>query len=471
MENRGGNILSYIDHTIGAYLRRSVFFPFYWKYIKRSNVVGYYQELKNHQWNTLEENKKIQQKKLYKLIEYAGQNIPYYKKVIQEYNIQFSEDNIFEDIKKFPLLTKEVIRNHFNELYKFSDSTYFRNHTSGSTGEPAIFYQDKYFREWRTATKIFVNEWAGRKIGQPMVELLGAVQDILKEDQGIKAYLRHPFYAVTSLDSYRMTEKNMYDYVRKINTIKPYLIYTYTNSIDELARFIQTHHLAIYSPQAIMTTAGVLFPEIRKRVEEVFGAPLFDNYGSRETGGIACNCEKNEGLHLMPDVHYMEILDDNLREVNLGKAGEIVVTLLTNYTMPLIRYTIEDRGILSKKTCSCGRGFPLLEKVEGRIRNMFKNKQGDLIDGAYFISLIYYRNYVKQLQIIQKTVDCIVINLVLKDSKKIQEARKDFQEINKKIRLVMGNETKINYNIVDEIEPTKAGKHMYTFSQAKDCCL
>jgi len=460
--------LSYIDHTIGAYLRGSVFFPFYWKYIKHSNLLNYYQELKIHQWNTIEENKKIQQKKLYKLIDYASQNIPYYKRVIQEYNIQFSEDNIFDDIKKFPLLTKDVIREHFDELYKFRDSTYFRNHTSGSTGEPAIFYQDKHFREWRTATKIFVNEWAGRKNGQPMIELLGAVQDILKESQGMKTYLSQQFYAVTTLNSYMMTEKNMYDYVRKINNIKPCLIYTYTNSIDELARFIQNHHLAIYSPGAIMTTAGVLFPEIRKRVGEVFGVPLFDNYGSRETGGIACNCEKNEGLHLMPDLHYVEILDDNSREVNPGESGEIVVTLLSNYTMPLIRYIIEDRGILSGKVCSCGRGFPLLEKVEGRIRNMFKNKQGDLIDGAYFISLIYYRNYVKQLQIIQKTVDYIIINLILKDSNKIQEARKDFKEISKKIRLVMGHETKIKYNIVDKIEPTKAGKHMYTFSQVKD---
>jgi len=460
--------LSYINHTIGSYLRGSVFFPFYWKYIKRSNLLNYYQELKIHQWNTIEENKEIQRKKLYKLIDYASQNIPYYQRIIQDYDIQFSEDTIFDDIKKFPLLTKEVIRNHFDELYKFRDRTYFLNHTSGSTGEPAIFYQDRYFREWRDATKIFFDEWAGRKIGQPMILLWGAVQNILKERRGIKAYLKQQLYAVITLNSYRMTEKKMYDYVRKINSIKPCLIYAYTNSIDELARFIQDHHLTIYSPGAIMTTAGVLFPEIKKKVEKVFDSPLFDIYGSNETGGIACNCEKNEGLHLMPDLHYVEILDDNSREVNPGEPGEIVVTLLSNYTMPLIRYTTEDRGILSEKVCSCGRGLPLLEKVEGRILNMFRNKEGDLISSGYFVSLIYLRDYVKKFQIIQKTVDYIVINLVLKDNQKIQEVKKDFENINKKIKLVMGDETKIEYNIVDKIEPTKAGKHMYAFSQVED---
>jgi phenylacetate-CoA ligase len=334
LKNGGLSFLSYINQKIGTYLRKNIIFPFYWKYIKHSNVLSCYKVLRNHQWNILEENQEIQRKKLYLLIKYASQNIPYYQGIIKEQNLRFSEDTIFDDIKKFPILTKKIIRNNFNELYKFRDRTYFRNHTSGSTGEPAIFYQDKYCLEWKIATKIFFDEWAGRQIGEPMVKLWGAVQDILKEGQGIKAYLSQQFYGVTTLNSYMMTENNLYDYVRKINRIKPRLILTYTNSIDELARFIQDHHLTVYSPGAIMTSAGVLFPEIKKRVEEVFGAPLFDNYGSRETGGIACNCEKNEGLHLIPNIHYVEILDANAKEASPGESGEIVVTLLTNYTMP-----------------------------------------------------------------------------------------------------------------------------------------
>ena len=206
MENGGNNILSYIDHTIGVYLRRNVIFPLYWKYIKHSKVLSCYKTLRNHQWNTLEENKRIQGKKLYKLIEYASQNIPYYKRIIREYHIQFSEDTIFKDIKKFPLLTKDVIREHFDELYKFRDRTYYRNTSSGSTGEPIIIYQDSDYFAWNTATKIFFDEWAGRKIGEPMVKLWGSVQDILKGGHGFKGYLREQFSGVTTLNSFMMTE-------------------------------------------------------------------------------------------------------------------------------------------------------------------------------------------------------------------------------------------------------------------------
>ena len=131
--------MSYIDHTIGAYLRRYVVFPLYWKYIRRSNVLKYHQELKNHQWNTIEENREIQRKKLYTLIQYASQNIPYYQKIIQEYHLRFSEDTIFADIKKFPLLTKDIIRKNFEQLYKFRDKTYYR--LAGGAGKSPALWQ------------------------------------------------------------------------------------------------------------------------------------------------------------------------------------------------------------------------------------------------------------------------------------------------------------------------------------------
>lgn len=457
--------MSYIDHVIRVFLRKNIIFPFYWKYIKHSNVLSCYKTLRNHQWNTLEVNKKIQRKKLYSLIAYASQNIPYYKKIIKEHNIQFSEDTIFNDIKKFPILTKGVIRNNFNELYKFRDNTYYRNSSGGSTGEPVIFYQDSDYFAWNTAAKILFDEWAGRKLGEPMVKLWGSMQDILDGGQNFKGYLRQQLSGVTTLGSTRMTEKGMYEYVQRINHIKPQLILAYANCIGEFAHFIQNHDLPIYSPKAIMTSACVLYPEIRARIEDVFHATVFNRYGSREVGDVASNCEKSIGLHLIPNIHYLEIVDDEGREVKAGKSGNIIVTLLTNYTMPLIRYKIGDRGILSNKDCKCGHGLPLLEKVEGRTVGHFKNKRGDIVSGGFFLTILLFRKNIKQFQIIQEAIDYISINLVLIDKTKLKNMDKDFKEINQIIRKAMGNDTKIKYNIVDEIKLSPSGKYFYSFSK------
>ena len=465
MENGGETILSYVDHTIGAYLRRNVIFPFYWKYVKYSNVLSRYKTLRNHQWYTLEENKKIQQKKLYKLIEYASENIPYYKRIIQEYNIQFSEDTIFKDIKKFPLLTKDVIRNHFDQLYKFRDRTYYRNTSSGSTGEPVIFYQDSNYFAWNTAAKIIFDEWAGRKIGEPMVRLWGSTLDILKSSQGFKSYLKQLLSGVTTLSSTKASGEDMNRYLKTINKIKPALILAYANFMGDFTRFTQNHDLSIYSPRAIMTSACVLFPEIRKNIEDVFQTTLFNRYGSREVGNIACNCDKSIGLHLIPDIHYLEIVDDEGRELKAGKSGNIIITLLTNYTMPLIRYKIGDRGVLSKKKGLCRHGLPFLEKIEGRIVGHFKNKFGDIISGGFFFAILLSCKNIKQFQIIQEEIEFISISLVLIDKTKLKNMKKDFEEINKKIKSVMGNDTKIKYNIVNEIKPSSSGKHLYSYSK------
>ena len=459
-------ILSSLDAV--AKLRRNILLPIYWKYARQWRVLEYCEKLKDHQWNTIEENREIQRKKLHMLIKYANQNIPYYERIIKEHNIEFSEDTIFEDIKKFPVLTKEVIRNHFNELYKFRDNTHYRNTSGGSTGEPVIFYQDRYYLEWRTAAKILFNEWAGRKIGEPMVKLWGSLRDILKGSQGFKGYLKQQLYGVTILNSYRMTERDMYEYVKRINNIKPYLILTFTDGIDELARFIQKHSLSIYSPTAIMTSASVLYPEVRARIEEVFQASVFNRYGSREVGDIACNCKTSPGLHLIPDIHYVEIVDENGKEVKPGEPGEIIITSLTNYTMPLIRYKIGDRGILSNKDCKCGHGLPLLEKVVGRTKGVFKNKFGTFIDSGVFIRLFYFRDNIKQFQVIQESLDQITINLVLKDKQKLKVVEKDFMEISEVIKIIMGNDTKVKYNIVNEIKHSPSGKYMYTFSKIKN---
>jgi len=451
-----------------AKLRRNILLPIYWNYIRRLNTLKYYEKLRKLQWNTMEENREIQRKKLHMLIKYANQNIPYYKRMIKEDNIEFTEDTIFDDIKKFPVLTKELIRKHFDELYIFKDNTYYRNTSGGSTGKAVVFYQDKEYLDWANATKRLFNEWAGRRIGDPMIKLWGSLRDILEGGQGFKGYLRQQISGVTILNSYRMNEREMYEYVKRINNIKPRLLLAFPNSIDELARFIQKHHLSIYSPPAIMTSGGLLYPEVEVRIKEVFQAPVFNRYGSREVGDIACNCEENQGLHVIPNIHYIEILNNREKEVKAGEIGEIVITSLTNYSMPLIRYKIEDRGILSKKECSCGRGFPLLEKVEGRIRSMFRNKQGDLIDSGLFIRLFFFRDNIKQFQVIQESLDQITINLVLKDKQKLKVVIKDFREIGEVIKVIMGDDTKIKYKIVNEIKHSPSGKYLYTFSKIKN---
>jgi len=159
------------------------------------------------------------------------------------------------------------------------------------------------------------------------------------------------------------------------------------------------------------------------------------------------------------------ILKSLIKNCESGKMGEVVVTTLVNYTMPLIRFKIGDMAVLSNRQCSCGRGLPMIEKIVGRNVDVFKNIKGDLIDGEYFTHLIYFKDYIKKFQVIQEKEDYIIVKLVLDNEESFIKNKKDFDDIKDKIKLVMGNSIEIKYILVNDILPTTSGKYRYTISK------
>jgi hypothetical protein len=99
---------------------------------------------------------------------------------------------------------------------------------------------------------------------------------------------------------------------------------------------------------------------------------------------------------------------------------------------------------------------------------MFRNKEGNVIDGGVFIRLFFFRDNIKQYQVIQESLEHITINLVLKDKRQIKVIEKDFMQISKAVKLFMGRETIIKYNLVDVIDSSSSGKYRYVFSRVKD---
>lgn len=444
---------------IKASIARKIYFPLYSYLYRRDNSIQYFKFLKNAQWNSLEENRKIQADRLYKLIKYASQNIPYYKRIVNDNDITFSKNTIFDDVRKFPILSKDIIRNNFDNLRLIRKGVRWHlNQSGGSTGIPVKLIQDyEYYAKASTNTMLMDN-WAGYELGDPKIKLWGSILDILGESEGIHHRLARWITSVYSLNSFQMDNQKMRDYIYSINKIKPKMILAYAHSINELADFIKEKHLRVHSPKSIMTSAGLLYPSIRKKAEEVFRCPVFDRYGSREVGNIACECEKHEGLHVLIFTHYLEILNDNLQHCKKGETGEIYVTLLTNYSMPLIRYKIEDLAVYTEKMCSCGRGLPIIKNIVGRTSDFFITKSGKKVDGNLFYILIWNKEWILRWKIIQKKPDLLIYQMKVK----YDPPQDELNEIEHYAKKAMGDDCTVKFEYVDDIKPTKHGKYRYT---------
>src|SRR4029077_12302961 len=162
----------------------------------------------------------------------------------------------------------------------------------------------------------------------------------------------------------------------------------YTNPLYEFARYIQREGLSTVSPRSIIVGAEKLYPFQRSLIEEVFRAPVFETYGSREFMLIGAECDRHAGLHLSMENLLVEILDDDGSPTPAGQEGNVVITDLFNYGMPFVRYVNGDRAVAGFDLCPCGRGLPLLKKVVGRQLDVLETLDGRKVPGEFFPHLL-----------------------------------------------------------------------------------
>lgn len=423
-----------------------------------------YQFLHKNQFKSIDFNRNIQKQRLFNIINFAVKNVPYYKRIAEGRDIQISKSTILRDIEKFPVLTKDIIRENWNDLHvNLKGLKYIYNTSGGTTGEPIkVIHDSNFILKMRGAT-IFMDEFAEYFRGDKLLLLWGSERDIIRDSIGlINKFLNiiknHHFQ-----NAFKMSDTIIYNYIKQINKIKPKVILSYIQSIYELAKFLERKGFKIHPVKSIITSAGDLTPELKGFLESILHCNVYNRYGTREVGNIAMSCHKSDKLHINMYQQYIEIIGEDLSPLNEHEKGEIIITNLINYAMPLIRYKIGDAGSICYSECSCGRGFIRFDNVFGRIIDFFKNKNGELVYGDYFTHLFYFRENVKMFQVIQENISRIDINLVTNNNKPLKKEKE--KEIISQIKIPMGEDCEIKFNYVNYINPSRSGKFIYTISK------
>ena len=385
----------------------------------------------------------------------------YYNYLFDQCGINVRKDYGFDNFCNIPFLTKEVIlKNQSGLISSIKSPGRYWNTSGGSTGQPVKILQDRNYLRSSRKTTYTQKQLLGYTIGSPMVKLWGDENEILQGSGGLKKKLLNVLKNTTFLNAFRMSPKNMIEYISVFQEKKPQLLVSYAQSLYELCCFAKFNSLKIQNIGSIITSAGTLYPFMRQTIEEVTGVKVYNRYGSREAGNIACECPEQDGLHVAEDGVFVEIIDDQGNPCKPGQPGEIVVTSLINYAMPLIRYRIGDIGVWAEKPCKCGFEGKLLKEVRGRTVDLFKSADGAVVDGEYFIHIMYFREWLTHFQFIQHELNLIELKLVTTS----EPSPSELSEIDDKVKTVMGKNCRVNFNFVDQIDSGKSGKFRYTIS-------
>lgn len=431
-----------------------------WAFKDGEKHLSLWRELEQSQYWSLEDLQQLQMARLKLMLSHAYNNCPFYKKRFDEARVSPSDITSVSDLRAVPFLTKEDIQNHKEEMKArdIPESMLMPDQTGGSTGKPLRYYRDRRRADYLRAGAMRHDRWAGHEIGNKLALIWGSRQD-LSMTRGLKWRVRNTLLdRRLILDSSSITEDRMLKYVESLRRFRPKTILAYANSCALFASFLLKKDIRDIHVESVITSAEMLHDAERQTIEKAFGCKVFNRYGCREVGVIASECEAHSGLHINAECLLVEFVSGG-SAVEPGKDGDIIITDLLNFGMPLIRYRIEDIGVPTNRRCSCGRGLPLMEMVAGRVTDFLLSPNGQRISGVFLATyLITNAPGVRQVQIVQDANDSLLLRIVRGAA--FNDDSMSF--FHRKVAEFLGCEMKIKYEFVDAIHKEPSGKYRFS---------
>lgn len=415
---------------------------------------------KSQYWNC-QKLDEFRNKKLMMMVNYAYNNIPYYRQIFRINNLKPDNIKNTEDVTKIPILTrKDIVK--FNEDLIAPNrprNSLVKIQTSGTTGHPLTVYKDRNEISSALACLYRAREWWGYNIGEKRAVLWSANRTLSGYDN-LKEKLTRFLIRCTFFNTFNLSEENIEETIAKLNRIKPKFLSGYTSPMYRVAQIINEKRIKLkFSLTGVSTTAEPLFKHQRTEIENAFQCQVFDQYGCGECNSLGFECQKHTGLHIPIERVHVELLDEKTNNpVSEGEMGKIVITCLENYGMPIIRYDTEDLAIKNDDFCSCGRNLPLMHSIVGRTQDFLRLPNGSVIYGAVFMVAINNSNWInkyhiQQIQVFQKKNYQIILQI-----KSLNEPnQKEIQSFKSALREDL-KDTDFEIKFVDQIPPFLVGQ-------------
>ena len=408
----------------------------------------------------------VQKKRLNALVKFAVENSPFYKQLYanipdaNHLNANKPDSYSPVDIRRvsskpdtysltdIPPVSKPELMAHFDDVLtdrnitmkridaftqdldnigRMIDDKYLIFKTSGSTGNPAVVLYDKGNIDVSSAVAAF--RTFARK------EDLKKFMKHGKKTAGV--FANYGFYLACGMSRYlqlkmpRQKTKITVDVnapeaeiIKQLNDFQPAMLSGYPSNLALLADFDE---LDIH-PDVVITGGELLTDEIRRKLTGKFGCYVQTHYSCTEGGEIACECEEGH-LHINEDWVIVEPVDADNNPVPFGeKSDKVLITNLSNYIQPFIRYELTDRVIVHNEKCKCGRTTLWLE-IEGRTDDILEFGNGVRIAPMSLYKILEEVKAIRRFQLVQKSIDKVELRMISDDPQEaFKQAKHDLQE-------------------------------------------
>jgi len=361
------------------------------------------------QWWPAAQLQELQLQQFAQIFRHAVTTVPFY----QQRYARWADAGIasWDQYRELPVLTRRDIQAGGTTFQSTAvppeQGEVVSTQSSGSTGSPLVTLGTTWTQLLWYAFLLRDHLWHRRDIRGKLAAIRSKTADGHAPDWGIATAA-----FATGPSVVRSLTVDIGEQVRWLVQENPDYVLSLATNLRALA--LHSLELGVRLPRLkqARTFGETLQSDTRDIVRAAWGVEIADSYSSEELGYIALQCPEYEHYHVQSESLIVEVLDENGAPAAPGTIGQVAVSTLHNFAMPLLRYASGDYAVAGLP-CACGRGLPVLTRVAGRQRNMLVRPDGVRHWPSFPISAWDGIAPVVQLQLVQDAVDHIAARLVM----------------------------------------------------------
>jgi len=416
--------------------------------------------LEESQWWPLERIEEQQAVHLQQLIARAYDDVPYYRRIMDERGLKPADIRSPSDLVKLPTLTKETIRTNFDRLFsqRVPSDQLRSGWSGGTTGERLNYHSTRRERfTYSYARWALTLEWTGVRLGEPHMSIR---QQAEKSNGALLQRAGIRLQRLTKVDTMSVSEENLRQLVLLIRRIRPRVVFSYPSALALIAGYAKSAGLSCPLIDAMCVGGEELLPRQKDMLIAVFGGSPYVRYGSNELHEVAAQCEVCGGLHILAEDFVLEVVDDSEVPVAPGERGKFLITSLHNHGMPFVRYENGDIGRLLPQACACGRGLPLMDARVGRTREYLASRSGVCIAAMDLDMAPLLPPGVFQYQLVQEDYERFVLSVVPVAEPSSREWDTVRAKVVKMLGDTLGASVSVEVCLVGHIDMNLSGKRL-----------
>jgi phenylacetate-CoA ligase len=402
-------------------------------------------------------------KSLVAMLKHAANTTSHYRDLFNNSGFDPAGVAACADIKKLPFLTKEQLNADMDSFLSnaFPKTKLICSSTGGSSGLSLTFYRDRRVQAIRRSQDYLFNAQLGIYPGSKRAWVWGSPLDVVAV-RSLKARVAN-FLTERAIYHYafQAAPEQMDRFLSDLNRHRPRAIFAYPNMLAVLAQRAQASGLSLPRIENVIVTAEPLYDWQRQLFHDVFGAETSERYGSREIGTVASEYRCHNGMHIFEPTYYLEVIDERGNDVPNGQMGELVVTDLYNYAMPLIRYRTGDMVTIADAPCTCGCTWRRIVAIGGRAVDMLIRADGSRVEGLIVTNALHISKMRARVQVVQKAPTSFTVRHL--DGESIpDDVRAAFRN---RLSELIGAPVEITYEPVAQLQYEKSGKYRYVICE------